>query len=102
MALNKTWCPNHFICANNLCKRSLEQNGFVEEQDRLYCENCYETHFAPSCAKCFQRIKGVNFVFFLNFSSYLIYRNYFFENLLLFELIVKEMASRMFYMYSFT
>ncbi|XP_046916697.2 Z band alternatively spliced PDZ-motif protein 52 isoform X2 [Dermatophagoides farinae] len=58
MALNKTWCPNHFICANNLCKRSLEQNGFVEEQDRLYCENCYETHFAPSCAKCFQRIKG--------------------------------------------
>ncbi|XP_075677928.1 Z band alternatively spliced PDZ-motif protein 52 isoform X2 [Dermatophagoides pteronyssinus] len=58
MALNKTWCPNHFICANNLCKRSLEQNGFVEEQGRLYCENCYESHFAPGCAKCIQKIKG--------------------------------------------
>ncbi|KAH9393519.1 LIM domain-binding protein 3 [Tyrophagus putrescentiae] len=58
MALNKTWCPNHFVCANTLCKRSLEENGFVEEQGRLYCESCYETHFAPACAKCNQRIKG--------------------------------------------
>lgn len=58
MALDKTWCPNHFICSNNLCKRSLEQQGFVEEQGRLYCEQCYETHFAPNCTKCHQRIKG--------------------------------------------
>lgn len=60
MALNKTWCPAHFICANTLCKKSLEEHGFVEEQGRLYCETCYETHFAPNCAKCGQRIKGVS------------------------------------------
>ncbi|KAJ6216904.1 hypothetical protein RDWZM_008061 [Blomia tropicalis] len=60
MALNKSWCPNHFVCANTMCKRSLEENGFVEEQGRLYCETCYETHFAPACAKCNQRIKGVS------------------------------------------
>ncbi|KAF7489135.1 PDZ and LIM domain protein Zasp [Sarcoptes scabiei] len=58
MAMNRTWCPDHFVCANTLCKRSLEENGFVEEQGRLYCEKCFEIHFAPGCAKCNQRIKG--------------------------------------------
>lgn len=59
VALSKTWCPNHFTCANAHCQRSLEEIGFVEEQGKLYCENCYEAYLAPICAKCSHRIKGV-------------------------------------------
>ncbi len=59
VALSKTWCPHHFVCANAHCKRSLEESGFVEEQGKLYCENCYEAYLAPICAKCSNRIRGV-------------------------------------------
>ncbi|XP_054167919.1 PDZ and LIM domain protein Zasp-like isoform X2 [Oppia nitens] len=57
VALNKAWCPHHFTCANARCNRSLEDIGFVEEQGKLYCENCYEAYLAPICSKCGQRIK---------------------------------------------
>jgi len=57
-ALGKCWCPEHFICSNPACKRSLQDCGFVEEKNTLYCENCFENHFAPTCFKCHQRIKG--------------------------------------------
>lgn len=59
MALGKTWCPDHFNCANSQCRRSLQEIGFVEEQGQLYCENCFEQYLAPICAKCSNRIKGV-------------------------------------------
>lgn len=59
MALGKTWCPEHFNCANNQCRRSLQEIGFVEEQGQLYCENCFEQYLAPICTKCSSRIKGV-------------------------------------------
>lgn len=62
MALGKTWCPEHFNCANGQCKRSLQEVGFVEEQGQLYCENCFEAYLAPICAKCNVRIKGVSLV----------------------------------------
>ncbi|RWS09243.1 PDZ and LIM domain protein Zasp-like isoform X2 [Dinothrombium tinctorium] len=58
VALGKTWCPEHFTCANAKCKRNLEDIGFVEEQGQLYCENCFEAYLAPICAKCNVRIKG--------------------------------------------
>lgn len=58
VALGKTWCPDHFTCGNNQCRRSLQDIGFVEEQGKLYCENCYEAYLAPVCAKCGSRIKG--------------------------------------------
>ncbi|CAG2166366.1 unnamed protein product [Oppiella nova] len=58
VALNKTWCPQHFTCANHQCSRPLEDIGFVEEQGKLYCETCYEAYLAPICAKCHHRIKG--------------------------------------------
>lgn len=58
-AMGKNWCPDHFLCANASCRRSLQDIGFVEEQSKLYCEHCYESYMAPVCRKCGHRIKGV-------------------------------------------
>ncbi|XP_054724773.1 PDZ and LIM domain protein Zasp-like [Uloborus diversus] len=58
VALNRTWCPDHFHCNNLHCKTNLIDIGFVEEQGQLYCENCYEAYLAPICNKCNVRIKG--------------------------------------------
>ncbi|XP_054715775.1 PDZ and LIM domain protein Zasp-like isoform X1 [Uloborus diversus] len=58
LALGKSWCPDHFLCANNRCQRSLADVGFVEDRGQLYCENCYEAYLAPTCSKCASRIKG--------------------------------------------
>nr|XP_042909706.1 PDZ and LIM domain protein Zasp isoform X1 [Parasteatoda tepidariorum] len=58
VALGKSWCPDHFVCANNRCQNSLVNIGFVEDRGQLYCENCYEVHLAPICSKCSLRIKG--------------------------------------------
>ncbi|XP_035229767.1 PDZ and LIM domain protein Zasp-like [Stegodyphus dumicola] len=58
IALNRTWCPDHFHCNNLHCKTHLIDIGFVEEQGQLYCERCYEAFLAPICNKCNVRIKG--------------------------------------------
>jgi len=57
-ALDKTWCPDHFICANPHCQTSLISIGFVEEEGQLYCERDYEQYFAPKCGKCGRSIIG--------------------------------------------
>ncbi|XP_015795098.1 PDZ and LIM domain protein Zasp isoform X2 [Tetranychus urticae] len=57
LASEKTWCLEHFLCANASCRRSLEDIGFVEERGELYCEVCFESYLAPVCAKCGIRIK---------------------------------------------
>ena len=57
-AIGKTWHPEHFAC--NSCKVSLQNQGFVEEQDKLFCEHCYNNFFAPKCAACDQPIMGVS------------------------------------------
>uniref|UniRef100_A0A2I9LPF9 PDZ and LIM protein Zasp isoform X3 n=1 Tax=Centruroides hentzi TaxID=88313 RepID=A0A2I9LPF9_9SCOR len=57
MALSKSWCPDHFLCTNSVCRQPLQDIGFVEDQGQLYCENCYEAYLAPVCAKCNKRIK---------------------------------------------
>ncbi|XP_003741636.1 PDZ and LIM domain protein Zasp [Galendromus occidentalis] len=57
-AVGKTWCPSHFVCANGTCRRDLIDCGFVEENNHLYCERCFENYMAPTCSKCHQRIKG--------------------------------------------
>lgn len=59
-ALGKIWCPEHFICTNEKCKRPLQDIGFVEEDNGLYCEYCFEQYLAPVCNKCSKKIKGVN------------------------------------------
>lgn len=59
VAMGKTWCPDHFICANPRCGQKLIDIGFVEENGFLYCEKDYELYFAPHCAKCEAAIVGV-------------------------------------------
>lgn len=62
VALGKTWCRDHFNCANNQCRRSLQEIGFVEEQGLLYCESCFEAYL-PICHKCNVPIKGVSLLY---------------------------------------
>jgi hypothetical protein len=57
-ALEKTWCPSHFICANPQCGAELINVGFVEEEGQLYCETDYEKFLAPRCGKCGNAIVG--------------------------------------------
>jgi len=59
-ALDKTWCPDHFICANPHCRTLLVNCGFVEEEGQLFCEKDYELYFAPHCGKCTRAIIGVS------------------------------------------
>ncbi|XP_014341699.1 LIM domain-binding protein 3 isoform X2 [Latimeria chalumnae] len=57
VALGRSWHPEEFNCA--YCKTSLADVGFVEEQNSVYCEHCYEQFFAPTCAKCNSKIMGI-------------------------------------------
>jgi hypothetical protein len=57
-ALDKTWCPDHFVCANPNCRVPLVNCGFVEEAGQLFCERDYEQYFAPHCGKCGRSIIG--------------------------------------------
>ncbi|XP_008284690.1 PDZ and LIM domain protein 5b isoform X3 [Stegastes partitus] len=56
VAMGMSWHPEEFNCAH--CHSSLADRGFVEEKDQVYCERCYEQFFAPSCARCQQKILG--------------------------------------------
>lgn len=58
LAMSKSWCPDHFICANPNCGVKLFDIGFVEEGGYLYCERDYEQYFAPHCSKCSNVIVG--------------------------------------------
>ncbi len=59
LALGKSWCPDHFVCSHSKCRRKLLDVGFIEENDQIYCEYCFEQYFAPNCAKCFKSVTGV-------------------------------------------
>ncbi|KAJ6661617.1 hypothetical protein lerEdw1_013856 [Lerista edwardsae] len=54
--MGRSWHPEEFYCA--YCKTSLADVGFVEEQNSVYCERCYEQFFAPTCARCHTKIMG--------------------------------------------
>lgn len=58
LAMGKSWCPDHFVCANPRCGVKLIDIGFIEEGGFLYCEKDYEQYFAPHCAKCEKAIVG--------------------------------------------
>lgn len=61
-ALGKIWCPDHFVCVSQDCRRPLQDIGFVEEKGELYCEYCFEKYLAPPCNNCNAKIK-VRFTF---------------------------------------
>ncbi|XP_069466872.1 LIM domain-binding protein 3 isoform X2 [Ambystoma mexicanum] len=56
VAMGRSWHPEEFNCAH--CKTSLADVSFVEEQNSVYCERCYEQYFAPTCARCHTKIMG--------------------------------------------
>ncbi|CAB1460228.1 unnamed protein product, partial [Pleuronectes platessa] len=55
-ALGRSWHPEEFNC--HYCHMSLADVSFVEEQNSVYCENCYEEFFAPTCARCNTKVMG--------------------------------------------
>ena len=59
-ALGKSWCPDHFVCANPQCGVKLLNVGFVEDGGHLYCERDYSKFFAPHCKHCSLAIIGVS------------------------------------------
>ena len=61
-AIGKAWHPHHFVCAG--CGESLQNQGFIEEGGKLYCEKDFNQYFAPHCDTCKQPISGVSRFFF--------------------------------------
>ncbi|XP_057297447.1 PDZ and LIM domain protein 5-like isoform X2 [Hydractinia symbiolongicarpus] len=55
-AIGKTWHPEHFCCS--ACNVSLQNQAFVEENNQLFCEKCYNQYYAPKCAHCNNAIIG--------------------------------------------
>uniref|UniRef100_A0A803T1X9 LIM zinc-binding domain-containing protein n=1 Tax=Anolis carolinensis TaxID=28377 RepID=A0A803T1X9_ANOCA len=49
VAMGRSWHPEEFNCAH--CKTTLVDVGFVEEQNNVYCERCYEQFFAPTSTR---------------------------------------------------
>lgn len=62
-ALDKTWHPEHFVCAE--CGRQFGDAGFHEKDGKAYCRDDYFNMFAPRCAGCNQPIMD-NFISALN------------------------------------
>ncbi|KAJ7994327.1 hypothetical protein DPEC_G00264720 [Dallia pectoralis] len=56
VAMGKSWHPEEFNCAH--CRTSLADIGFVEEEDSVFCEHCYEEFLAPTCSRCQLKILG--------------------------------------------
>ncbi|KAK4469271.1 hypothetical protein MN116_006839 [Schistosoma mekongi] len=53
---DRCFCPNHFIC--DICHRQLNEDGFAEQNGKLYCEKDFEQFIAYKCAKCHLPVIG--------------------------------------------
>ncbi|XP_071480245.1 paxillin-like [Diadema antillarum] len=62
-ALDKTWHPEHFFCAQ--CGKTFGEDGFHEKNGRAYCRDDYFDMFAPRCGGCNRAIME-NFITALN------------------------------------
>ncbi|NXU52990.1 PDLI7 protein, partial [Turnix velox] len=56
VALGHYYHPEEFICC--VCRKVLDEGGFFEEKGSIFCPKCYDTRYAPSCAKCKKKITG--------------------------------------------
>jgi paxillin len=62
-ALEKTWHPEHFFCAQ--CGRDFGDEGFHEKEGKAFCRQDYFGMFAPRCRGC-QRAITNNYITALN------------------------------------
>ncbi|KAM9860222.1 paxillin a [Aulostomus maculatus] len=53
-ALDKTWHPEHFFCAQ--CGAFFGPEGFHEKEGKAYCRKDYFDMFAPKCGGCARAI----------------------------------------------
>uniref|UniRef100_A0A8B9G060 PDZ and LIM domain protein 7 n=1 Tax=Amazona collaria TaxID=241587 RepID=A0A8B9G060_9PSIT len=58
VALGHYYHPEEFTCSQ--CRKVLDEGGFFEEKGSIFCPKCYDTRYAPSCAKCKKKITGVS------------------------------------------
>ncbi|XP_074866131.1 PDZ and LIM domain protein 7 isoform X2 [Carettochelys insculpta] len=56
VALGRYYHPEEFTCCQ--CRKVLDEGGFLEEKGSVFCPQCHGARFAPSCAKCQQKIGG--------------------------------------------
>ncbi|XP_075367129.1 PDZ and LIM domain protein 7 [Mycteria americana] len=56
VALGHYYHPEEFTCCQ--CRKVLDEGGFFEEKGSIFCPKCYDTRYAPSCAKCKKKIAG--------------------------------------------
>ncbi|KAM8765319.1 PDZ and LIM domain protein 7 isoform 3-T3 [Rhynchonycteris naso] len=56
VALGHAYHPEEFVCSQ--CGMVLEEGGFFEEKGAIFCPPCYDMRYAPSCAKCKEKITG--------------------------------------------
>ncbi|XP_033627411.1 paxillin-like isoform X2 [Asterias rubens] len=62
-ALDKTWHPEHFFCAQ--CGQPFNEGGFHEKNGKVYCKEDYFDMFAPKCGGCHRAIME-NYITALN------------------------------------
>ena len=62
-AMEKTWHPEHFICAH--CGKEFGDEGFHEKEGRPYCRRDFFSSFAPRCRGCQKPITN-NYITALN------------------------------------
>ncbi|XP_050408909.1 leupaxin isoform X1 [Patella vulgata] len=62
-ALNSTWHPEHFFCAQ--CGQPLGDEGFHEKDGKAFCRDDYYSLFAPKCGGCGRPIMD-NYISALN------------------------------------
>ncbi|XP_060575951.1 paxillin-like [Ruditapes philippinarum] len=62
-ALNNTWHPEHFFCAQ--CGRPFGDEGFHEKDGKAYCRADFFEMFAPKCGGCGRAIVD-NYISALN------------------------------------
>ncbi|NXD13337.1 PDLI7 protein, partial [Nothocercus nigrocapillus] len=56
VALGHYYHPEEFTCCQ--CRKVLDEGGFFEEKGTIFCPKCYDSRYAPSCAKCKKKITG--------------------------------------------
>ena len=55
-AVGKAYHPEHFLCES--CGKNFNNEGFLIEIGKPYCERCHDDLFGVKCAGCKRSITG--------------------------------------------